>query len=515
MEWCYPAIGDDQQELRKHRYAAKYLWGIDLEQRAAKTSRALMLIAGDGHTNIFGPDVNSLDPETWYETGSGQELMNGLRRARLTAKRIPDIEALTDEDKAFEYFDELKFDVVLANPPFAGEIKDRKLLVRYELAQRALRRAGNKKQPKEERDVLYIERILKILKPGGRAAIVLPQGKFNNSTLAFIRRWILRRARLLAIVGLHPNTFKPHTGTKTSVLFLQKYTRNQLAKIRQVQKDVARICPDYESEITDVLSVHQAEDDVPEDSIPEDVADLIAETFVETSQEEGIDDSGGDSYAREARWISAEEELSRLKAELIHAKNELNNLDNEVEDLASRNRRKITDISDQWTGKKMELRGHLKLIREDHRAAMKEVKQEQKEKRGALKSVMKALNKQIPLAEREVKLCSNRGKLELILAEKELISTLKERWVATQVAKRLDYPIFMAVSDRGGKNNSGDYEYILDNNDSLVVNQDLVNYNLRADELACAEKIDDADLCVAESFVRFAQEQNFSFWDKS
>ena len=121
MDWCYPANDNEQRELRKHRYAAKYLWGIDFEQRAAKTSRALMLIAGDGHTNIFGPDVSSLDPRTWYENASGQALMSGLRQARLTAKKIPEGETLKDDDKAWEYFDELRFDVILANPPFAGE----------------------------------------------------------------------------------------------------------------------------------------------------------------------------------------------------------------------------------------------------------------------------------------------------------------------------------------------------------------------------------------------------------
>jgi type I restriction enzyme M protein len=83
-----------------------------------------MLIAGDGHTNIFGPDVNSLDPKTWYETGSGQALMGGLRQAKLTAKKIPENEPLTDDDKAWEYFDKLKFDVILANPPFAGEMRN-------------------------------------------------------------------------------------------------------------------------------------------------------------------------------------------------------------------------------------------------------------------------------------------------------------------------------------------------------------------------------------------------------
>src|SRR6267142_958985 len=117
-------------------------------------------------------------------------------------------------------------------------MKDRTMLVHYELARRALKRAGDNKAPKEERDVLFIERILKMLKPGGRAAIVLPQGKFNNSSLAFIREWILKKARLLAVVGLHPNTFKPHTGTKTSVLFIQKHTQDQTNKIAHVHEKV-------------------------------------------------------------------------------------------------------------------------------------------------------------------------------------------------------------------------------------------------------------------------------------
>jgi len=96
MDWCYPARDNDARELRKFKYASKYLWGVDFETRAAKTSRALMLIAGDGHTNIFGPDVSSLDPKTWYETASGQALMHGLRHAKLVGKKIPESEILKD-----------------------------------------------------------------------------------------------------------------------------------------------------------------------------------------------------------------------------------------------------------------------------------------------------------------------------------------------------------------------------------------------------------------------------------
>ncbi|GBU25567.1 hypothetical protein R83H12_02217 [Fibrobacteria bacterium R8-3-H12] len=61
------------------------------------------------------------------------------------------------------------------------------------------------------------------LKTGGRMAIVLPQGRFNNSSDKQIREFISERCRILAVVGLHGNVFKPHTGTKTSVLFVQKW----------------------------------------------------------------------------------------------------------------------------------------------------------------------------------------------------------------------------------------------------------------------------------------------------
>ena len=523
MDWCYPADDNEKRELRKHKYAAKYLWGVDFEARAAKTSRALMLIAGDGHTNIFRPDVSSLDPRTWFENNSGQELMRGLRQAKLTAAKIPEQETLKDEDKAWEYFDELKFDIILANPPFAGEMKDRKMLVHYDLAKPALKRAGDDKAPKEERDVLFIERILKMLRPGGRAAIVLPQGKFNNSSLAFIREWILRKARLLAVVGLHPNTFKPHTGTKTSVLFVQKYTEQQLADIAWVHDEVAKDCPAYETEIQALLDAHEG--DVLEEAIPEVVADLIAETFSEPEAEEPAEENGenGDDEAAEPpsdedRLAQAEEKVDNLKGELLRVKQKLDDLDSDVEALQQQQQNEIE--GNTFHGTKRDLSAHLKPIKAEHKEAVKALKTAQKEKSKRYKAEIKRLGKDIPNAERDLKLLTHRGKLELILADSDLIGTLKERWIAAEVAKRLDYPIFMAVSERGGKNNSGDYEYVLDADGHLVeaasgqpkIDQDLVNYDLTVDDLADAASITDDQLCVAEAFVRFAQAEGFDFW---
>ncbi len=483
--------------------------------------------------------MSSLDPKTWYETASGQALMHGLREKKLTVKKIPAQETLRDDDHAWEYFENLKFDVILTNPPFAGEMKDRKMLAHYELAKPALKRAKNK-APKEERDVLFIERVLKMLKPGGRAAIVLPQGKFNNSSLAFIREWILKKARLLAVVGLHPNTFKPHTGTKTSVLFFQKYTKEDLADIENVKQAVAAACPDYKKQIAGLVAEYRYEPDVPDEKIPEEIADLIAENFVEPEPElpeiepgerdyelkesESLEAAEG-SPSLEERIGEAEEMRDSLKAELILLKQKLDDLSSDVEALQQQHQMEIDAIGQQWEDTKKALQVHLKPIKAEHKAALKRLKDKQKIKQRTYKAEIKALEKAIPEAENAIKLLSNKGKLEPILEDPDLIGTLKERWIAAEAAKRLDYPIFMAVSERGGKDNSGDYEYRVDEDGSLlefpdghpqegqlVVDQDLVNYDLTADDLADASKIPEEKLCVAEAFVRFTQEHGFDFW---
>ena len=113
----------------------------------------------------------------------------------------------------------------MANPPFAGDIKQTDLLSPYELAHKE----NGKAESTVGRDLLFIERNLDFLKPGGRMAVVLPQGRFNNATDKRLRNFIMERCRLLAVVGLEGNTFKPHTGTKTSVLFVQKWNDDPTA----------------------------------------------------------------------------------------------------------------------------------------------------------------------------------------------------------------------------------------------------------------------------------------------
>ena len=187
-------------------YAAKHVYGIDFDARSTKIAQALNLIAGDGRSNVYR--ANTLDPKMWSE-----EVRVGLT-SRL--RRFKDPERDKWNRLHFRYFD---FDVLLTNPPFAGDIKDSRLLHQYELA----KSEKGKWRGTVGRDALFVERNLEFLKPGGRAAIVLPQGRLNNAGDEELRRWIAERARILAVVGLHGHTFKPHAGTKTSVLFLQTW----------------------------------------------------------------------------------------------------------------------------------------------------------------------------------------------------------------------------------------------------------------------------------------------------
>ncbi|NWJ46048.1 MAG: N-6 DNA methylase [Chloroflexi bacterium] len=194
----------------QRKYASEKVYGLDFDARSVKIAKAINMIAGDGRTHVFR--VNTLDPQSWSD-----EARVHMRERRRRFLENPQ----QDEDNYNfpRYFD---FDVILTNPPFAGDIKDTRIIYQYDLA----RQGKGKWQNSVGRDILFIERNLEFLKPGGRMAIVLPQGRLNNIGDERIRRFISEHCRILAVVGLDVNTFKPHTGTKTSVLFLQKWNKD-------------------------------------------------------------------------------------------------------------------------------------------------------------------------------------------------------------------------------------------------------------------------------------------------
>ena len=186
------------------------IFGIDFDEKAVRVARTLNLIAGDGNTNVL--HLNTLDYDRWENT------IKSLEWYDTYGKGIKELKKLQKDKESYKEFN---FDILMANPPFAGEIKEQTILARYDLAFKD--KEKNKMKSKVGRDILFIERNLDFVRPGGRLAIVLPQGRFNNTSDKDIREYIAQKARILAVVGLDVNTFKPHTGTKTSVIFLQKW----------------------------------------------------------------------------------------------------------------------------------------------------------------------------------------------------------------------------------------------------------------------------------------------------
>ncbi len=201
----------EQKPSRCEDYIRDNVFAIDFDEKSVRVARTLNLIAGDGQSNIM--HLNSLDWERWDDRIKDEDWQSTYHEGwfKFIKHRI-----LKNENHEFD------FDILMANPPFAGDIKESRILAKYELG----KKSNGKYQSKVGRDILFIERNLDFLKPGGRMAIVLPQGRFNNSSDKYIRDFIAERCRILAVVGLHGNVFKPHTGTKTSVLFVQKWNDN-------------------------------------------------------------------------------------------------------------------------------------------------------------------------------------------------------------------------------------------------------------------------------------------------
>jgi len=199
-------------------YARAHIAGIDINPDLVKVAKMYMVLFEDGWSNIF--DANSLLPF--------DELEKIAEKRRVPPQATPEPN---------------KFDIVLTNPPFGskGKINDPKILSQFELGHKWKYNKNKKKWIRTSQllkgqtpEILFIERCWQLLKPYGRMAIVLPDGILTNQSLGYVRQWIMEHARILAVVSLPPETFVPYgTGTKASVLFIQKLPEDELEELNK------------------------------------------------------------------------------------------------------------------------------------------------------------------------------------------------------------------------------------------------------------------------------------------
>jgi len=168
--------------------------------------------------NIFGFDINK----------------SILRIAKMKLLLEANIKTNVLCANSLENFENLNetFDLILANPPFGAKITTPKVLAKFDLGYKWTKHENDflktkNLQSTQNTEILFIERSLKLLKDGGRMGIVLPNGNFENPSLEYLRFYIKQKSKLLAIVKLPQETFIPFgTGVKTSILFLEKDTKN-------------------------------------------------------------------------------------------------------------------------------------------------------------------------------------------------------------------------------------------------------------------------------------------------
>jgi type I restriction enzyme M protein len=179
-------------------WAFRGLFGIEVNDQISRVAMMGMILHEDGHTNIAFAD--------------GLESFQDLQRVNVELK--PE-----------------SFSVVMANPPFGAGIRRPTAKSAHKYLDDYVFGKGKSSQRAE---VLFIERCLDFLEPGGRMGIVLPESVVNTPSMDGVRRYIEDRAFLDAVISLPVETFVASgANVKSSVLFLRKYTLHQRQRLER------------------------------------------------------------------------------------------------------------------------------------------------------------------------------------------------------------------------------------------------------------------------------------------
>ncbi|MGQ2912119.1 type I restriction-modification system subunit M [Aeromicrobium sp.] len=153
------------------------------------------------HASMFhGYDFDS----TMLRIGSMNMLLHGIESPDIRYRDSLSEGAAGDADK---------YTLILANPPFAGSLD-------HESTAKDLQRVVKTKKT----ELLFLALFLKLLKPGGRAAVIVPDGVLFGSSTAHksLRRMLVEDQKLDAVVKLPSGVFRPYAGVSTAILFFTK-----------------------------------------------------------------------------------------------------------------------------------------------------------------------------------------------------------------------------------------------------------------------------------------------------
>ena len=143
-------------------------------------------------------------------------VLHGIRNAHVKrANALSELGGLSDDDL------NRKYKVILSNPPFAGMLPTDS--IRKDLPTQS-----------KKSELLFLGLMMDALAPGGRCAVIVPEGALFGSTSAHIdlRRKLVEDYELLAVISLPAGVFKPYAGVKTGILMFRKPGESQRSEAR-------------------------------------------------------------------------------------------------------------------------------------------------------------------------------------------------------------------------------------------------------------------------------------------
>jgi len=230
------------EESRYHKLSHYSIYGTDANPRMARTAKMNMIMHGDGHGGVHHNDgllnVNGIFEERFDVILTNPPFGARVERSlKVTELDLPSLDKLEQYKSRYENYNKKviePFQEWINYIDIKDKSKGKPILDLFEVGKWST-----------STEILFIERCLNLLKPGGRMGIVLPEGVLNSSNLESTRNYFEGKAKILFLVSLPQDVFASSgAAVKTSLVFLKKFSEKET-------EDYNEICEVIENKIND------------------------------------------------------------------------------------------------------------------------------------------------------------------------------------------------------------------------------------------------------------------------
>lgn len=218
---------------RLYHVAHDCIFGCDAEPRAARTSKMNMIMHGDGHGGIHHHDgfvdINGIFPDRFNLVVTNPPFGSVVREDQVVGA-TPESRVTIDAEEIEAYSKRFGKPYELSHARMTAAAENNEpILKMYDIGRDPIggNPANAKVRASRFTQMLYMERCLDLLMPGGRLGIVLPESILNNPSEQWLRDYCEGRARIRAVISIPQEVFSSAKATvKTSLVFMMKFTEN-------------------------------------------------------------------------------------------------------------------------------------------------------------------------------------------------------------------------------------------------------------------------------------------------